>query len=195
MVLRVAPLLAGYVAGAVAIALAPDKASRDFYVVCATVIPVLLLTLGVELRLLRLRGPMRLPAELGEAQSKAGRLEERVPQLAARLKALPDDTPDVAEARADMASAEADLERVTTALGQISRKVGTWAYRWGAVGAAYALLSAVGLFVGEMKALTVIADESYRQANPALPFAAVVLGFAAITVAVAVLPPAEETPS
>jgi hypothetical protein len=53
------PLLAGVVAFIIANGSAPERAPESFYSVAASVIPVLLLTLALELRLLALRSAVR----------------------------------------------------------------------------------------------------------------------------------------
>lgn len=58
---EISPLVAGAVAMVVAIEVAPERAPESFYAAASGVIPVLLLTLALELRLLGLAGTGRRP--------------------------------------------------------------------------------------------------------------------------------------
>jgi hypothetical protein len=71
----------GMVSGVIALALAPDHASRDFYATSAQIIPVILLALAVDSRLLRVDG--RVPPS-----PEAKRLVADIPLMKPVLRAL-----------------------------------------------------------------------------------------------------------
>jgi hypothetical protein len=166
------PLVVGAWGYTLTLILAPDHAGKEFYVACAEVIPVLLLALALEARVLSF-GLGRY-----EAVYEARRQEAR---------GIFDEIRDIEEeiARSHMPATE--VQQAQKRLDGLSQRVNALQdlatasrRRWRVMRAVYVTSAALILLAGEIHALTVLAEENFKEAAAWVPMGAVVFAFVTI---------------
>lgn len=199
------PLVLALLAFPATYVLAPERASPAFYEAAVQVIPVLLLTLAVESRLLGLRGVWRDPAEFADVKREIATTERGVQgleksfaegkDLLRALETFEEEVPDELRQRGEefkgtLAQYVPALEGLKADIAEQKRRIrkmeatGRRTYQIrGATRAVYAISAAAILGAAEVWTLVVLAQSSEKTSSPDLILAAIVFGVVAISAA------------
>jgi hypothetical protein len=169
----VVPLLLGLVAWLAGLIWAPSQAGTEFYAACAQVIPVLLLALAIEVRLLRIDVP-----EGSGIRALGNAVDEELEHLREREAQLLAEDADREEALAEQ-KAIGRLEYQFQLLRRVHPRL-TTAYI--VMRAIYVMAAAAVLLLGEVRALDALTMDSAAEADARIPFSAVLFGFVAVLV-------------
>jgi hypothetical protein len=166
------PLVVPVVAYVGAFSFGPQHATKDFFVVAAQIIPLLIVAIALEARLLAVNLPSTegLRADIEEARTSLAKLDYELTHLT--VQATEPDT----EQTKRLADQRQVTSRQLKCLQQTRRDFRVHAIRV----RLYAGQTAVFLLIGEVTALDTLAKGSYEQANARWAFAAIVLGLVAI---------------
>lgn len=174
-VTALAPLLVGVLCGVAAMWIGPRHAKSEFFVVCGEILPILLLAIALEARLLRLGVPEgalieSLLDDVADSSKELDGLQERLN----KIEGVP--VSDALDVQRDLDKYRHDLERDRA--------------RYERFGTAFRVLRAINvafgaglLLYGEAKALDVLAEGSYTSSRADLIFGIVVFGFVAVVIA------------
>jgi hypothetical protein len=176
------PLIAGLIGGGIAAWQGPTHASQEFYSVAAQTIPVLLLALALEARLLGVRGVWSVRPD--EAVEKGlGPIRDQIEDLTvqgAKIAASDEDRRKMARQIGRTHKVFALTEREARDFARrLERSWRAWLLTRGSI----AFLICAALVVVELRVLKVLADESYATANARLIFGAIGLGLTALAFA------------
>jgi hypothetical protein len=187
--------------------LGPERASPAFYEAAAQVIPVLLLTLAVESRLLGLKGLWSIPVDLqarkvdsliSEIKGEIDALETHLVALGATAKVLEMNDAEEEGARefwvenvgGELSAMQESLREhrahVAERGNEIHKLAATYRrpYRIGGVTRAlYSIITVAILAAGELWGLWVLAESSEKTSSPNLVVGAIAFGLVAVSVA------------
>jgi hypothetical protein len=172
---RKIPLVPAVLAASLAWFFGPQHATNEFYVVAAEIIPLLLLAVALEARLLSVRFP-----NIAALTTEIRDLRRSLERIAAEVDDLSNSSPDLAaEWREKVTDQREQLA------GQFERlqKARPGMRRYQIIVRLYAGLTVVVLLVGELSALTAVAEGTYKHAVAKWAFGAIVLGLVAVLIA------------
>jgi hypothetical protein len=181
-----APLLLAAWAYFAALIFGPRHATNEFYAIAAQIIPLLLLAIALEARLLSVGFPdieASIASIAKDAEASLDEIEQDVNRLA-------DEAPErVAEWRKKIADQRERTSRELESLRQRVARIRPGFRRYKFTMRLYAVLTAAILIIGELSALDTVARGSYKHADASSAFDAIVLGLVAVTLAAIRRPP------
>jgi hypothetical protein len=169
---RKVPLVPAVLAAVLAWFFGPQHATNEFYVVAAEIIPLLLLAVALEARLLSVRFPdiAALTAQVRDFQQSRDKIEAQLDDLSHSSPEL------VAEWRQKIT----DQQEQMTHQFQRLQEARPGIRRYRILVRLYAGLTVAVLLIGELSALTVVAEGSYKHVEAKWAFGAIVLGLVAV---------------
>jgi hypothetical protein len=173
-----APLLLAVLAYNAALIFGPRHATNEFYAIAAQIIPVLLLAIALEARLLSVGFPDVL-ASIASIEKDA---EESLEEIEQDVNRLADGDPEwAAKKRKEIADQREHTGRQLERLRQRVERMRPGLRGYKLVMRLYAVLTAAFLIIGELSAVDTVAQGSYKHADATWAFDAIVLGLVAVT--------------